>query len=245
MIELLSGAVLAARHRLESPWAVIAFLLLVAGLALYGWRAAAKRRTALLAWATGRKLDFTPGRSGSLEGQYPEFTCLQQGHSRYAFNLIQGPWGPRPMLGFDYHYVTGSGKHRQTHLFSAVILDSGVVLQPLFIRPEGLLDKVSEFFGADDIDFESAEFSRRFYVKAPNKRWAYDVIYPRTMEFLMASPPFKIQFGLRQVICYRDQQFQPADYEAACRVVCGLLDRLPEYVLRQQGTLGRSEQGGA
>ena len=46
--------------------------------------------------------------------------------------------------------------------FSTIVVESDVVLEPLFIRPERLFDKVKEFVGIDDIDFESAEFSRKF-----------------------------------------------------------------------------------
>jgi hypothetical protein len=219
------------------PLIILAMILIAAA----GWHASAQRRKELLAWATARGLVFCSGRTDRLEREYPDFSCLQQGHSRYGYNLLQGRWGDRAMLGFDYRYVTGSGKNRQVHQFSAVILDSPVQLQPLLIRPEHLFDKMSAFFGFDDINFESAEFSRRFFVKAANKRWAYDVIHPRAMEFLMAQPPFSIQFDFGRVICYRDRRFAPADFETACRVVTGLLDLLPEYVVRQQGAIGKGQ----
>jgi hypothetical protein len=239
-----AGVVLARRGGIPPLWTALIVLLMVA-LAVYAVYASAKRRKELAAWAAVHGLSFYEGRACDLESKYPQFGCLQQGHSRYAHNLIEGQWDGRGMLGFDYHYVTGHGKNRHTHHFSAVILKSDVPLQPLYIRPENFLDKVTEFFGADDIDFESAEFSREFFVKAANKRWAYDVIHPRAMEFLLAGPRFHIQLGLLHAICWRGGLFKPADFEAACQVVAGLLDRLPEYVVRQQGELGRAGQGEA
>ena len=50
------------------------------------------------------------------------------------------------------------------------------------------------------IEFESIEFNRRFFVSSPNRRWAYDVIHPRTMEFLLGSPPIAIEFGQGTVL---------------------------------------------
>ena len=44
-----------------------------------------------------------------------------------------------------------------------------------------------EFFGHDDIDFESAEFSRNFYVKSSDRKWAFDILHARAMEFLLAE----------------------------------------------------------
>jgi hypothetical protein len=62
-------------------------------------------------------------------------------------------------------------------------------LPTLFIRREGIFDALSRAFGFDDIDFESVEFSKRFYVKSSDKRFAYDVIHPPVMEYLLASQP--------------------------------------------------------
>ncbi|MDY7011318.1 MAG: hypothetical protein SVV80_11300, partial [Planctomycetota bacterium] len=107
-------------------------------------------------------------------------------------------------------------------------------LKPLYIRREHFFDKLTEFFGFDDIDFESAEFSRKFFVKSPNKRWAYDVIHQRMMEYLLAAPDFGIQFDLMHIIAWRGRKFKPADFQAAAEMICGMLERLPEYVVRQQ-----------
>ncbi len=99
------------------------------------------------------------------------------------------------MTCLDWQFVTGSGKNRQTHRHAVVIVETGLPVIPLEIRREHLLDKVGEFLGHDDIDFESAEFSRTFHVTAADRKWAYDVIHTRTMEYLLQAPPFTIAFG--------------------------------------------------
>ncbi len=142
--------------------------------------------------------------------------------------------GAQAVLAFDYHYATGSGKNRTTHRFSAVIVESPIPLEGLFIRPEGFFDRVSEFFGADDIDFESAEFSRAFYVKSPNKRWAYDVIHQRMMEYLLRVPRFHVQFSRTHVIAWRPRCFSAADFGTAVRLIRGMLKRLPDYLVHRR-----------
>ena len=125
--------------------------------------------------------------------------------------------------------------------FSAVILTNAFPLQALSIRPEGFFDKVTEFFGLDDIDFESAEFSKRFYVKAKEKKWAYDVLHTRAMEYLLDSDrrKYTIQFAGSHVLIRRGEAtFKPAEFGQAADVVCDLLDMLPEYVVEQQKGLG-------
>ena len=213
-------------------------VLVVAGLFL-SWYFAAKRRKELLAWATAHGLAFSPAQDGSMDFQFRAFNCLQSGDNRYAFNVTNGKWSDHDFVGFDYHYQTYTysskgGRQTQHHYFSAVILSSPVLLKPLFIRPEGFFDKIGEFFGFDDIDFESAEFSRKFYVKSPDKKWAYDVIHQRTMEFMLAMPNFSLQFAGNAVIAWRGATFKIPDFEQAAELVKGILDRLPEYVLKQQ-----------
>ena len=94
---------------------------------------------------------------------------------------------------------------------------------------------MSEFFGFDDIDFESAEFSKKFFVKAKDKRWAYDVIHTRAMELLLGSPRLTIQFDNCHIIAFRENRlFKPHEFGEAGDVTTGLLDLLPDYVVEQQ-----------
>jgi hypothetical protein len=218
---------------------VLLFLVVIGGMALFAWYVAEKRRKQLLAWAEAHDLSFSADREYGLPERYPGFENLRRGSNQYAHNSMRGAWNGRDLQAFDYHHETHSTDskgRRQTHHhhFSAIILDSGVPLKPLFIRPEGLFDKMTEFFGFDDIDFESAEFSRRFYVKAPDRRWAYDVVHQRTMEFLLAGPAFTIQFEPHGVMVCRSGTFCADEFGQAVEVAAGMLDRLPEYLVKQQ-----------
>jgi hypothetical protein len=195
----------------------------------------AKRRKALEAFALEHGMVFDRAKNRHVDNNFPTLKCFHQGHSRYGCNFIRGTWERRGFIGFDYHYTTGSGKNRSHHSFSCVMLSSGVLLKELFIRPEGFFDKVTEFFGYDDIDFESAEFSRKFYVKAPDKRWAYDVLHARTIEFLLNQPKFTIQFAPDCALARLQRKFKPEEFAQAAEVLRGILDGLPNYVLEQQG----------
>jgi len=219
------------------PLFIVLMVVFFGVFGAYAYYAKAKRRKALQAWAQSKGFCFEPGRE-RIEGRFPGFGCLRQGSNRYACNRVAGRWHGRPMSAFDYHYETHSTDskgRRQTHhhAFSAVVLGNDVPLKPLFIRPEGFFDKVKDFFGFDDIDFESAEFSRRFHVSAEDKRWAFDVIHARTMEFLLAQPHFSIQFDGPHAIALRSQKFSPQDFENAATVLDGLLAGLPDYVVEQ------------
>ncbi len=217
----------------------IAMIALVIVLIVVGSIQAARRRKALAAWAAGRGFTFSPAKDYSYNERYPAFGCLKQGEGGwYAYNIMHGQDRGRGISAFDYHYHTTSTdskgkKSTHHHYFSAAIVQTDLPVRPLLIRPEGFFDKITEFFGADDIDFESAEFSRRFYVKSPDKQWAFDVIHQETMEFLLAAPRFSLQFAGSHVIVYSNGTYNPAEFDAALDVVHGVLDRLPEYLLRE------------
>jgi len=211
----------------------VLFILLAAvgiGLAIYF---ASLRRKKLTAWAGSRGLSFESGHDRSFDERYA-FRCLQQGRSRSAYNIMRGTIDGHALTAFDYRYVTGSGKNRRTHTFSAVIVRSRVQLKPLRIRAENVFDKLADFFGAGDIDFESAEFSRAYHVKAPDKRWAYDVLHQRAIEFLLSRPRFSMEMGADEMIVWRNGTFSPERFEEAIEVGGGLLDRLPGYITRAE-----------
>ncbi len=211
----------------------------IVGLMIWQHYRNAQRRKELQSWAKANGFQFDRSRDGSLDGRYAAFGCLHKGSKRYGYNHLMGQWKDRPMHGFDYHYETystDSKGRRQTHHhhFSALVLESEMPLEPLFIRPEGFFDRLTEIVGFDDIDFEWSEFSREFYVKAPDQRWAFDVLHQRTMEYLLDSPRFSIEMDGHHVIAFRDSRFSSEDYAAAADVITGLLDRLPDYVVAQQ-----------
>ena len=199
--------------------------------------ASSKRRKNLAAWCQARGLRFDESRVEHLDQVFPHCQCFALGDRRHGYNQIRGRLNGREVWGFDYEYTTGSGKSQTTHTMSAVSVQSGFPLKPLLIRPEGFFDKVAEFFGAEDIKFESAEFSRKFCVKSPDRKWAYDVLHERTMEFLLSSGErYTIQFDGMNVVVWKEAQFAVADYDAAVGVACGILDRMPAYLVQQQQT---------
>ena len=71
-------------------------------------------------------------------------------------------------------------------------------------------------------------------MKSPDKKWAFDVIHQRTMEFMLSMPDFSLQFGADAVIAWRNRKLKPAEFGQAADLVAGILDRLPEYLVKQQ-----------
>jgi hypothetical protein len=214
---------------------------LVIGLIVWGIIAAQKRREALEALAASWGFTWEGGGDPfGIEDRYGGFSALDRGRSRRAGNVFHGTRNESRVICFDYRYVTGSGKNRRTRRLSAALLDLGVRTPRLFVRTEHFFDKIAEFVGFDDIDFESAEFSRQYLVKSDNRKFAYDVFHARAMEYMLALPRrFTMELIDGLVLVHDDRTWDPAEFDAAIRQVEGLVALFPEYLRRalREGTV--------
>src|SRR5690349_16880450 len=152
--------------------------LIIAGI-IFNVLAARKRREELGTLAARLGLTFDPGEDYGLADRYDFLEKLDQGSDRYAFNVLRGRYAGHEIMAFDYHYETystNSKGQRQTHhhYFSFFILLLPRAFSELTIAREGWGSKIAQAFGYDDIDFESAEFSRTYCVRSRDKRFAYD-----------------------------------------------------------------------
>ena len=194
-----------------------------------------KERTAkLAAWAHASGMSFRPGQNSSFRDQFPLASFQQGDGGRYAYNISHGERGGMQMIAGDYHYYTEStdsdGDTSTTHHhFSFALMRPDFRLRNLTIRKEGIFDKLGAAFGFDDIDFESAEFSKRFHVKSDDRRWAYDVIHPRTMEFLMQEPGMRLECIPGALVVYTGKRWTVPQFEHYASRATTFLDGIPEH----------------
>jgi hypothetical protein len=215
-----------------------AFFILVIVLGVYSYFQSKQRRLDLSQWAAAHGLSFSEEKDGGFDDRFPNFSCLKQGSSRYAYNIMQGRIEENGILAFDYHYETQStdsdGKTTTyNHYFSAVIVDSGLPLKQIFIRGENFFDKIGGFLGMTDIELESAEFNRQFHVAAPDRRWAFDFLSQESMEFLLNSPRFSLDIHDGLIIAYNNTTFSVQNFDEAIGVAAGLIKRLSPSVVKE------------
>jgi len=129
---------------------------------------------------------------------------FKRGDSHEASNLMRGAFQVGDLrldcvMG-DYTYHVKYGKSQGTYWQSIILLTLPYEPAPgLDIRGEGLGDTLLSTLGFDDIDFESEEFNRKFYVSSNHKQFASAVIHPRMIEFLMQTTPPRVE--LRDGVC--------------------------------------------
>jgi hypothetical protein len=228
-------------------------ILLIAGMValvivgiIFGSLVEKKRREELTALASKLGLRFEAEADYKHEVTYGQFSRFKQGRKRYAHNRMVGVTKVggrecRVVMG-DYHYQTQGQKNQtHTHRFSLVLVHLPWTGVPgMVVRKEGVMDKMAGVFGFDDIDFESAEFSRRYYVKSADRKFAYAVISPAMIEHLLAADwPGLDLAGGAGLVASSSGRWDAAEFGRVLVEVGGFLDRWPRHVVAELEAAGR------
>jgi hypothetical protein len=223
-------------------WWILGFAVLV-GLAIYGDHVARQKRKAALAQlAKELHCRFDPFEHDPPAATYSGLGAFARGHSRRAYNTLTG----RVDVGDDSYALTGgdflykvttsNGKTTttSTHRFSYWIVHLVWTHCPsLVVRPEGFFDKIAGALGFDDIDFESEEFSRKFHVKSSDKKFAYDLIDPRMMEFLIPRLTTALQLEQgRLLLTNGSATWSPEEFSRQLAFANEFVKRWPEHLVR-------------
>lgn len=175
--------------------------------------------------------------------RYRRFTPFGQGHSRYAFNIMTGVEQDTPFELFDYHYAvtTHNGKSSSTqHYYHKVCALKMPLESPgLTIKREHIGHKLLGAVGAGDINFESDEFSRRYWVKSPDRRFAYDVIDARTMQYLLDNQGWHWEWNGDTLIVHRKGKLRPGAARKPLNKALGFERLLPRHLLAEQQVRSR------
>ncbi|MHC4248414.1 MAG: hypothetical protein ACYS9X_04735 [Planctomycetota bacterium] len=198
------------------------------------------RREAMQALAGRLGYDFSAGDVWGIPDRYDFTDLFSRGHSRSAWNVINGERDGLRVMLFDYRYTTGSGKNKSTHSRTPVVMEMpGQDLPGFYLRREGFFDKIAAAVGFDDIDFESHEFSRAYYVKCADKRFAYDVINARQMEFLLELDDMDIEMAGDTLVFHLESKLEPDGLEWLHGAALEFVSNIPGFALE------RTRAGGA
>ncbi len=198
---------------------------------------AAKRRDEALARVARElnlRFDSSRDRTRVLQ-RFDHVDLLNKGSNRYTEDHLTGQIDGYPVLACDLHYQTGSGKHKVHHHYGLILVTVPLAMSEVIIRREGLFDWVAAAIGFEDIDFESAEFSGQYHVSAADRRFAYDLIHARAIEYLMRQPDYNWEFEGNTIALYQSGGFKPEEIGPAIRFAIGFVDLIPEYVWEQRG----------
>lgn len=237
---------------------IIVGVLVAIGLVFLAIKAAAlakkraqERIDAMGSFAARMGFTFATAHDAAHDDEFAHFEVFRQGFDRYAYNTISGPVDlGAAVVGCktgDFHYktretyTTTDSKGRTTthtrivsHHFSYFILELPYDSIPdVLIRREGLFDKIAAAFGKNDIDFESSEFSRKYFVKCDNRKFAYDIINPRMIEFLLETKPGLIDMENSRICLTNGLSTWPAErFEGSLGWTLKFLEHWPDFVIK-------------
>ncbi|MBK8269307.1 MAG: hypothetical protein IPK83_13770 [Planctomycetes bacterium] len=213
-------------------------------IGVFSHYAAKKRREALRKLALEAGFSFDEGREpGLYVRRCSSIDLFNQGNNRYTFNHLVGERNGQSVVACDYHYETYSRdkngkKTTHHHYYGMVLLRVGLNMPQVKIRREGLFDKIAGALGFDDIDFESAEFSRKFHVSAADRKFAYDLIHPRAMEYLLETDNLSWEFDGDVIAVYKHGVFDPGRIMPAIQTAVGFVKHVPEFVKADRSRTG-------
>lgn len=241
--EIVAAGTAAAENKrsvMTDPQFILVFLAgaaVITGVMLLGVWLDRRKRAAFRLLAQRLQLTYSPERDYALGSRYQFLNQLNRGSNKYASHVLTGKVEGFDVVAFDYHYEmhsTDSKGHRTTHHhhLSVFATPLPLPLPEVTIRPEGMLSKIAQAFGYDDIDFESAEFSRSYCVRARDKRFAYDVCHPLAMEFLLEQPEQDFEIEGTTLASVKDHSLGPSDVEPGFRRLLAFRGLLPEHLLK-------------
>lgn len=157
----------------------------------------------MMGWA------YMPAGSFAMLPNVASYYLFTLGHeySRKIENMMYGTVDDGRAAVFDYTYVTGSGKSRQTHYVTVAYFQSNKLRLPLFsLRPENVFHKMFGAFGYQDIDFANRpEFSKRYLLRGQDEQNIRNVFSERVLSFYETQHQrFSTDAGGDQLFIYQE-----------------------------------------
>ncbi len=210
------------------------FVLVPAAIGV-GWWLSSKRIAAAKAWAAGIGWTWV-GSDPSLASRW-RGQPFGIGDSRRVSEVMTGPFGPYRCVLFTYRYTTGSGKERSTHVYTVLALALPTFLPTLELTPETLGTRIVRAFGAQDLQFESEDFNKRWRVEARDAKFAHDVLHPRTLERLVRGDTKGMSLRIEgtDILCWSVGTPDLDLVATRLGVMRSLVDAVPRFVWLDHG----------
>lgn len=194
-----------------------------------------KRVAELTAWAGANGWTYAED-AGGMVGRFVGVP-FGAGFGRTASHMLSTTMAGRPIVAFEYRYKErrGSGKDQRTvtYTFAVVATTIPTARPTLQVTHEHLGTKLLNAVGLDDLQLESEEFNRAFRISTDDEKFAYDVLHPRTMEWMLADPrarELSFRFERSDVLAWENGRLDPQRAAWAATYLLDLIDRVPQFV---------------
>lgn len=210
-------------------------LLLFIGIMVI-WHLFKKRRTPLTGADVALKLGlkFNPAKTKDIQPGLAFINRLQYGRRHFALNVFRGRFRGHKMVVFDFRYevetISNKGGMTREDPYCFYILELPGSFPEVTIYKEGLISKLKQLAGANDIDLESHEFSRTFRVRSPDPKFAYDFCNARMIEYLLANTDLSVEVD-RNILCVSfDKPLEFEEVEQNLNRLVEIRSLMPDYL---------------
>lgn len=192
---------------MDEPWSWVVLAAIV-GIAIALWINsywAEKERTRQLDSVASRLgFELWPESQPQLVEHLAFFHLFSQGHSKKAWNVMNGRAGNARVQLFDYKYVTGSGKSSCTWKQTVVLFESDRLRLPAFsLRPHGFWDGVASLFGQQDIEFPThPDFSSAYLLQGQDEERIRAIFTEPVVAYYTRHPGLCVEGHESQLICF-------------------------------------------
>jgi hypothetical protein len=200
--------------------------------AIYQWQKGKERTRNLQITATQIGWSFSPTAPLNMIPGIERFALFSTGHNKAIENMMYGVANGVKAAVFDYVYVTGYGKSRQTHYQSVVYLEPTNLSVPYFtLRPESLMYKLFTALGYQDIDFgQRPVFSKQYILRGPDEPAIRNLFNDQLLSFYETYGGTCTDAGGNQLFVFRSgHMLQPQEIQPYVGVGLSVLNLLPRY----------------
>jgi len=160
------------------------------------------------------------------------------GSQSTAFDVLTGrlPSGQQ-FCSFGYRYVVSTGETTQTVLVWVLVLRMPRTLPWLTVTPEGLGNRLTKAFGSQDIELESDEFNKAFRVESGAPAFAFAILSPRVMEWLLGPGRSIVPWRMvgSDIMCWRAGLPNYQFMWPLLQDLAGLVQQVPLFVWDDYG----------
>ena len=188
-----------------------------------------------------RKFNFShhPHDPFSLLWDY-NFPLFEMGDGRGCENVVWGEWKGLPFRETDYWYyeeaTNRKGNMRTYRRFNAVVIDIPAYLPRVTVSREGIGSLLASGIGWRDIQFESEDFNRTFEVRAEDPEFAFKLIDPGMMHWMLSTDDiFGFQFYGSAILVW-SRRLRPTELFPLIGTAKEMYDHIPRLVWADYGT---------
>ncbi len=214
---------------------VIVVILIAVAVLVVRWQLHKRKVAAFQAFAAQRGWIYRE-RDRTLTERYLG-TPFGQGFGKDAEHVLAGQHRGHGLIAFEYTYKerqgSGDSKRTVTYRNTVVALATPAPRPTLELNREGIGRKLLGLVGIRDLQLESEEFNKTFHIRTEDDKFAYDVLHPRTMEWMLADQrcrdlPFR--FERADLLTWREGSIDLQEVVWMLEYLCDVLDRVPGFV---------------